>query len=163
MCKVLQKRDRFHVLWGEQGLTVLQLLCYKKWVVSLSVFSRPHLTLFISFILSLSNFFSKLIFFLYRSNSTSQTICLCFNSNFSVALDKGGHRFGQVCLAVSWESCCSDAFLFRFSPNLTFQRWLLQQDLPLYSPDGKSALAFISCSKKKCWKKYPQKIIHFRI
>lgn len=135
-------------------------------MVFISVFSRPHLTLFISFILSLSRFFSKLNCFLYRSSSTSLTICLCFNTHFSVALGKGGHRFGQVCLAASWESCCSDAFPFGFSPNPTFQRWLLWQDLPLYPPDGKSALAFISYSKKKHWKKISsagKEIIHFRI
>lgn len=43
------------------GSTVLQLMYYKKWVVfPLFIFSRPRLTLFISFILSLVRFFSKL-------------------------------------------------------------------------------------------------------
>lgn len=61
---------------GSRVWLFCRLVCYKKWVVFLSVFSRPHLTLFISFILSLSHFFSKLKSFLYISSSIPQTICV---------------------------------------------------------------------------------------
>lgn len=66
---------------------------------------------------------------------------------FKITPGKAGDRVGEVCLPVSWESCCSNALPWGFSPNLAFQRWLLKQNLPFYSPAGKSTLAFILCSK----------------
>lgn len=118
---------------------------YRKWVVvPLFIFSRPRLTLFISFILSLSHFFSKL-----KSLHTEAVSHLRpYTFFYKVTSTEAGYRFGQVCLPVSWESSCNDSFPLGFSPSLTFQRWLLQQHLPLYAPNGKSVLAFIFHSKR---------------